>query len=59
MAATRILPCMIGLIISRVARVSAVLWQMGKSLLTPIGNQGMGITASALRTNGSMFQTKH
>jgi hypothetical protein len=37
--------------------VFAVPWQIGKPRLTPVGNQGMGITASALKTIGSMFQT--
>jgi hypothetical protein len=49
----RILPWMIGLIISPVAGVFAVPWQMG----TPVGNQGICITASALKTNGSVLQT--
>ena len=40
-------------------RAFAVPWRMAKPWLTPTGNQRMGITAFALETNGSMFQTKH
>ena len=47
-----------GLIISQVAEVFAVPWQMVKPLLIRIGNQRKDITVSASTTNGSMFLMK-
>jgi hypothetical protein len=55
MVATLTLRCTTGLIISQVAEVFAVPWQMVKPLLIRIGNQRKDITVSASTTNGSMF----
>jgi len=44
-----------GSTVSLVAMVYAVRSQTAKSWLTPIGNPRMGITVSALKTNGSTF----
>jgi hypothetical protein len=47
--------CTTGLIISQVAEVFAIPWQMVKPLLIRIGNQRKDIIVSASTTNGSMF----
>jgi hypothetical protein len=50
--------CTTGLIISQVAEVFAVPWQMVKPSLIRIGNQRKDITVFASTTNGSMFPMK-
>lgn len=58
MVAMPTLRCTTGLIISQVAEVFAVPWQMVKPLLIRIGNQRKDIAVSASTTNGSMFLMK-